>query len=182
MEKIWKVGNTINVGKEYNYFFKLSREFEPKFSQIDDVQNVPWNNVYMYYKENSRLTKENTYRLLENASCIISEYQMLIREIVYENVREKEFNYLPSRQRCIWLCKEEQLEFWKRNIGGTFKVFKVKIGGNAFKSNNDLIVKPSESYNKIEEMAKKYWSYNKKVENEKDEYLYIGSLEILEEL
>lgn len=182
IEKLWIVGNRINIGKEYNCFFKLAREFEPKFSEIDDVQNVPWNNVYMNYKINCQLTKENTYMLLENASCIISEYQMLIREIVYENVRKKEFNNLPSRQRCIWLCKEEQLEFWKRSIGGNFKIFKVKIEGNAFKSNNDLIVKPSESYNKIEEMAKKYWSYNKKVENEKDEYLYIGSLEILEEL
>ena len=181
-EKSWKVGNRINVGKEYNYFFKLAREFEPKFSEIDNVQNVPWDNVYEHYKINCQLTEEKSYMLLENASRIISEYQMLIREIVYEDVRKKEFSHLPSRQRCIWLCKEEQLEFWKSNIGGAFKIFKVKIEGNTFKSNNDLIVAPSESYNKIVEMAKKYWSYNRKIENEKDEYLYIGSLEILEEL
>lgn len=81
-EKLWKVGNKINIGKEYNYFFKLAREFEPKFLEIDNVQNVPWNNVYKNYKINCQLTKENAYMLLENASCIISEYQMLIREIV----------------------------------------------------------------------------------------------------
>lgn len=182
LEKLWKVGNKITVGKDDNYFFKLSREFEPKFMEIENVKNVPWNNVYEHYKITHQLTEEKSYMLLENARQIISEYQMLIREIVYEDVRKKEFNNLPSRQKCIWLCKKEQVEFWKKNIGGTLKIFKVKIEGNAFKSNNDMIVAPSESYNKIVEMAKKYWSYNNKVENEKDEYLYIGSLEILEEL
>ncbi len=181
-EEIWKISNKIIIGKEYNYFFKRAIEFEPKFSKIETIENVPWKNVYEHYKINNQLTPENVYMLLDSASCFISEYQMLIREIGYEEIRKSEFNCKPSRQKCIWLCKEEQLEYWKGNIGKPFKIFKVKIEGQAFKSNNDLIVSPSESYNKIVKKAKEYWNYEGKFENEKDEYLYVGNLEILEEL
>lgn len=181
-EERWKVGNKITVGEEYNYFFKLASEFEPKFLKIEETENVPWENVYKHYKISNQLTSQNMYMLLEEAKKFICEYQILIREIVYENVRKSEFNYMPSRQKCIWLCKKGQLEYWEKNIGGAFRIFKVKIEGNTFKTNNDLIVAPSESYNKIVEKARKYWSYNKKIETERDEYLYVGSLEILEEL
>ena len=45
-----------------------------------------------------------------------------------------------------------------------------------------MIVAPSNSYNKMKEMAKKYWEYEEKTEQEDDEYLYIGKIKIIKEL
>lgn len=182
IEQLWKVGNKFKIGNEINEFTKTVLEFEPKFSKIEDTNNVPWNNAYEYFKGNNFLTREICEMLLDNASKCIKEYQIIIREIIYEQIRKGSFSQLPSRQKCIWLCKEKQLEFWKQQISGEYKIFKVRIYNNTFKSNNSVIIAPSESCNKIATMAREYWSYNNKSEKEDDEYLYEGIIEILEEI
>lgn len=58
----------------------------------------------------------------------------------------------------------------------------VKVYEKTFKSNNNMIVAPSILYNKMKEMAKKYWEYEDKTEQEDDEYLYMGKIKIIKEL
>ena len=129
------------------------------------------------------LNFDKAYGLLESANHIISEYQMLLRENAYEEIRKEFFNHLPSRTSCIWLCKEKQLKFWLKQFKGrNCKIFMVKVFGKPFKSNNNLLVGPSDSYNHMKEMAQKYWAYNAKEEDEKDEYLYVGKIKVIKEI
>ena len=121
--------------------------------------------------------------MLNSADNIISEYQILLREIVYEEIRRDYFNNLPSRTSCIWLCKERHLKFWQERLkGNNYKIFMIKVFGETFKTNNNMIVAPSESYEKMKEMAKKYWGYKEKIEKEDDEYLYVGKIQVIKEL
>lgn len=179
----WQKGFIINIGNEYNYFYKLCTEFEAKYPTYEDKNNVPWRNVYRYLLSKTPLDLNKLFENLKFADLIINEYQMLLRENAYEEIRKLFFNNLPSRTTCIWLCKEKQLKFWLEQFkGNNYKVFKIKIFGEAFKSNNNLLVAPSDSYSNMKEMAKKYWAYNEKKENEQDEYLYVGKIEIIEEI
>ncbi len=187
-DKQWYEGAIINIGNEYNFFYKFCTEFEAKYSTYYDkdnepVNNVPWQKVYKYLLSNNMLNFDKAYGLLESANHIISEYQMLLRENAYEEIRKEFFNHLPSRTSCIWLCKEKQLKFWLKQFKGrNCKIFMVKVFGKPFKSNNNLLVGPSDSYNHMKEMAQKYWAYNAKEEDEKDEYLYVGKIKVIKEI
>ena len=179
----WCEGATINIGNEYNLFYKFCTEFEAKFLKYKDKNKVPWSNAYKYVLRNHLLNYDRAYELLDKADYIIGEYQMLLRENAYEDIRRAYFNNLPSRTCCIWLCKEKQLNFWKDKFkGSNYKIFMVKVYEKTFKSNNNMIVAPSNSYNKMKKMAKKYWEYEDKTEQEDDEYLYIGKIKIIKEL
>ena len=179
----WHEGATISIGNEHNLFYKNSTEFEAKFSRYEDKKNVPWSNAYKYVLANNLLNFDRAYELLECANNIISEYQILLRENVYEEIRRDYFNSLPSRTSCIWLCKEKQLKFWQEQLKeDNYKIFMIEVFGKTFKSNNNMIVAPSDSYKQMRKMAKKYWGYKEKTEKEDDEYLYVGKIKVIKEL
>lgn len=153
-EELWKEGNIIEFNG-INDFFDISMNFTPP----ESIE-------------------------IERISDLLNEYQILIREIGYENVRLDEHKNLPSRTKCIWLCKEKQLNFWKEMLkNNKYKIFEVEtIEGNLYKTNNNFIAGPINSYNTILKMAKQYWNYTNIEEKENDEYLFCGKLKILREL
>lgn len=186
IEKEWFVGNIIEFSKQkYNSFMKISLEFKGTIPEVTTLQgevvkNVPFLNAYKYFCDCKVI--EQVPGLIHIASDFINEYQMLIRELAYEQIRLEYFPNLPSRFHCIWLCKEEQVEFWKKNLKSNCRIFKVEIDKNYFKSNNSAIALPSDSYLTIIKKAKEYWGYDELEENEQDEYLYEGKIKIIEEL
>ena len=175
---IWNVGNIIEFGKEDNFFWKECINFKSMIS-IDNVK-YPFGNVYNYYTDNNMFKKQ--IELLSIANEYMIEYQLLLREIGLEKIRNELFINLPSRQKCIWLCKESQFPFWIKSIKGNYDIYKVRIHGNAFKSKNSLLPLPADSFNEILEKSKLYWSYDSDDENEDDEYLYVGKVELCEKI
>ena len=110
-----------------------------------------------------------------------SSYHMFVRETVFEDIRKKYFPELPSRRNGIWLCKEgENLEYWKSKLLSP-NIFKVEVTGKIHKScaknlSSDGAVLSRELYS---EQAFKYWSGYIHSE-ESVEYLFIGSLKVIE--
>lgn len=174
-DEMWKIGNELDFGKEKNNFTKVSFKFESKI-QIANT-DYPYLNVDSYYQSNGDVI--NQLDLLHTARNFISEYQILIRELGMEEIRKESFSHLPSRRKCIWLCRENQIDFWKKFICDRVEVFEVEISNSAFRTRNSLIPLPSDSYNDILHKSKQYWGYNSTNENEDDEYLYIGKLKIV---
>lgn len=118
--------------------------------------------------------------LLGQAKQLISEYQILIRELGFEEIRKSKFSTLPSRYNCIWLCRKDQIVYWSKKLGTeNYEIYKVKIYGKPFKSRESLISLPSDSYLSICKKAEKYWQYNDKFDCEDDEYLYEGKFQII---
>lgn len=179
---LWHVGAVIEIGNEINDFYRQSLEFKPVIDDFLGHKNFPWINASEYVLRFDPTNFIEHKKLLNFGKYITAEYAMLLREIAYEEVRSKYFNNLPSRTKCIYLCKENQLEFWKTQFSSKYKVFKVKVFGDVFKSSNDFIPLPTDSYKEILEKAKKYWSYSSSKEKITDEYLYVGKIEILEEI
>ncbi len=174
-DEIWKVGNELEFGKEKNNFTKTAFEFEYKIM----LENAyyPYLNVYDYY--GSRQAISDLLNLLPASKSFINEYQILVRELGMEEIRKEEFSLLPSRRNCIWLCRENQIDFWKKFLGDDIEIYELEIFNSVFKTRNALIPLPSDSYKQILKKSKQYWSYNSTVENEDDEYLYTGKLKIV---
>ena len=131
IEKEWMIGNTIEFSKpKYNMFVQLSLDFKSVIPEVQDMQgnivkDIPFLDAYNYY--NNCNVIDRVPWLIHYAKDYISEYQILIRELAYEQIRLQSFPDLPSRFHCIWLCKEKQLDFWRKQLYGKYKIFKVEI-------------------------------------------------------
>ncbi len=116
----------------------------------------------------------------------LNEYQMLLRELGMEYVREKFFPKYPSRKKCIWLIRPEetQLRYWSKQIdrSDTY-IFEIEtLGGKIFKGRNGLLPAPNSSYKEITEKAMNYWQCDPNTECLDDEYLYEGIIRIVREI
>lgn len=169
MDEKWQIGNVISI-EEYNDFWKYSANY------ILPPRSISGN---FDYHDLSNIA----HKIVAELETAVKEYQILIREIGYENTRVEVNPNLPSRQKCIWLCRKDQLDYWKAQIVKEFDVFEVEVNEKEmFKSRNSLISELSDSYNTVLDKAKEYWKYSSNVENEDDEYLYCGELKIINKI
>lgn len=173
----WVVGNTIKIDK--NAFSEFSYNFTPTVDAYNRNQ-ISVLNVINYSIEIGDIA--NQLKLLKNSYNIINEYGMLVRELAYEEFRIKKYPNLPSRNCCIWLFRQEQMDYWKKFIGGDIELYKIEVFSNVFKTRNSLISFPNDSYNTIKYKADQYWAYNSSELNEDDEYLYSGEFKIIEKI
>ncbi len=90
---------------------------------------------------------------------------------------------MPSRYNCIYLCRIDQIEYWKKRLElQNYAIYKIEIYDEPFKSRDILLPKPHESYNSICKKTKIYWQYNNSKNFEDDEYLYEGKFKILDKI
>lgn len=150
----WYVGNVIEfTKKKYNCFFSY---------YVNNNIRKSDNNIDFYVK--------------------IKEYATLIRELVYEEVRNSQFKELPSRRHCIWLCDNDSLRFWINNLDNDYEIYKVKATGNLHKCYADTLDDENINYQILYQKAMDYWSgkcYGNPLEKE---YLLEGKIRIIEKI
>lgn len=81
-------------------------------------------------------------------------------EIVFEDVRRREFPHLPSRQRCVWLIPNQGgVKFWLRrmDVGGQFQVLKVRVQGRLHTASESYLVTDGFSLEEMIRSARQYW-------------------------
>ena len=112
-------------------------------------------------------------------SCLIS------RELILENVRQKNFPNLPSRLECIYCVKslidaKKWVQILKRmdRKNPPLQIVKLKASGNLFCGDGSLITRNTKSINSKIEMANNYWS--KSTTSENVELLFVGAVEVVE--
>lgn len=151
---MWYIGNEIVFSKdEYNDFFRFYCE-------------------YTIAKNDEKIPIEQK----------LKEYGILIRELIYEEIREKNFSDLPSRRHCIWLCDIEGLEFWKNNLEAGAKIYEVEATGNIHEAYEDSLDDNNINYKTLSNLAKEYWSGQGGKRSCAKEYLLEGKIVILNEL
>lgn len=124
--------------------------------------------------------------MLKTAKAFLQSYALVQREMILEMVREQFYKELPSRSKAIYLCKKEQLEYWKNTIAVNqkfYEVFKVNASGTIFKSNDSLLPDDSMSIMNTFIQAQKYWDANfNNIEEKETEYLFVGKIKVLEKV
>ena len=129
--------------------------------------------------ELEELYSKSTEILQESNRAFRHTFQLL-RELIFEEVRLKNFSNLPSRKNCIWICEDEaQLKDWIPNLGlATFQIMKVEAVGNIFKTDSKFISTWELDVSKYYEYANQYWNPTNNFQY--PEVLFTGELRILE--
>lgn len=108
----WSVGQKILIGNDYNEFFNIyydikivyqgQRESHPIVGLIDHILKVRKGEIERIDDIDPALYEE-PYRLLELSHHALREYTMLMRELIFEQVRNEDetFRNYPSRLKCM---------------------------------------------------------------------------------
>lgn len=178
---IWKQGNVIDNEKNYiSDFYKRLLNF---CANVETTKGDYEHFSYIiagYLKEDQ--DKEMYIRMLKDAKIFLEQYALVQREMVLEQIRKEAFPDLISRKNAIWLCDENQISFWQRNLGNNkLNLFKVSVTGNLFRTSDVYL--PDRDMNIIDSIkcAYNYWNPNfKNIDDNKTEYLFQGKLKVLE--
>ncbi len=83
-----------------------------------------------------------------------------IRELVWEDIRKKEFPHLPSRQRCIWLIPTlEGVKYWinRMGISDEYQVLRANVQGRIHKASESFLLTEVEPLEEVILKARQYW-------------------------
>ncbi|MBO5095958.1 MAG: DUF2441 domain-containing protein [Bacilli bacterium] len=179
-DNLWFPGNIITIDNNFkSYFREIDNKTMTGILNVSD-ELVPIDNVIREYLKRDDITLEQYKDLLEQASIIIHNMSLKERECVLEWVRQNNFSHLPSRNSCIWLTDEKDLEFWKNQLGRQQEIFKVSATGVLFKSADRLLPSLKTTQPEMFEQAVMYWEAKDLKENDNIEYLFQGKLKLLE--
>ena len=183
--ELWKVGNTIEFNKviknefmkfyDYQYFSinspilgnKYLVEFMKNASKHSDF--VQGDNIVLSLYDFLRLTKGFSY------SC------GFITETIFEQVRNDSFSNYPSRFKCIWLCEESDIPYWKSQLSTESSVYKVRVTGELHTADSSLLPGDTLNHDAIRKMARDYWNGIIK-KNSSKEILFSGKVDIIEKM
>lgn len=176
-DRHYEVGDKLVFGKEYNY---------------------QGQRVYNGDKLNKRRTYDDGYsfvdskkifankKLVLDMSKQLEEYDFILREIAFEELRKKEFKEYPSRLKCMFLseskevCLQNLKTFHHKGHGTFFQVVAVKLNGSVFYATSKNVRRTGLSYSDYYEMARVYWSQEQKSNLPINEILFEGTAEIIE--
>ena len=96
------------------------------------------------------------------ASDVEKNYVVMLREMVFENIRLLKHANLPSRKNCIWLCdSEEHARYWISRVPHTGKKRIIEIeqlDGSLHKGYEQHLTNNRENISELENRAMSYWS------------------------
>ncbi len=176
-------GDQIDVGgssNPYFQFFEKQMKSVPVTNSKDgSVLNVP--GVKFIGSVASR--EVQTDNVAGIAHDILKHFVAYVRELIWEDIRAKEFPHLPSRQRCIWLIPNlEGVKYWISRIhltGTDFEVLRVKGQGRIHIASESYLLGDSEPMEESLKKARQYWLGV--VENEgTEEVIFEGRLKVHE--
>lgn len=125
--------------------------------QIIDT-NLQTNNPFFDVYNNNDIKLDNDIDI-ESLVSVVTYYWHFARETAIEEVRIKNFPDYPSRTRCIWICKEEDLSYWSSQFRGNgIQIVELEVDGKIHECDATLIEGTTISLNKVRGKALKYWN------------------------
>ncbi len=170
------VGQHLQFGKALNRFGERINSLEFKIKGEDVNQFVMIHSLNSISQDEFNEIKRYVYE-----TCLIT------REYALETVRAKFFAKRPSRFKCLYACETlEQAENWANNLkrmnrlNGTtpLQIVKLRVKGNIFKAEGNLMLRNTQSMNSKFQMAQDYWQ--EKTDFVEPELLIEGEAEVLQ--
>ena len=197
-DESFKVGNTIEFGKQDNFLKETLFDISPSFTEVEtledgkDIKKFKRLDAILDPSIFKQYSKNNQRQLLEMIREYIDLSSTFSREMVLEEVRRDKYPDRPSRFKCMFLTDEEGLNRWfeilKHNglrfyydKQNPFDIFEVEADGNLFVSTNKLLPSRSTKVQNIEFDAERYWNpteYELNHSNTK-EYLLEGTAKLI---
>jgi hypothetical protein len=153
------VDDQIEVGDQSNPYFRF---FETQKMAYDvtqpDGSNVQFSGVrFLEAVKDKEVTSPNLPKI---AHGLAKHLVAFIRELIWEQVRTREFPHLPSRQRCIWLIPTlGGVKFWLERMGmpTDYQILRVRVQGRIHKASELFLLGDSEPLEETIRKARRYW-------------------------
>ena len=165
-----KVGDTLTIGDDYNPFYY-------EIYNMEHLENGKDANEYLMEmkRKNNLVLTESLAKLVYQT---IHDDAMITRELMFEEVRKERDSSLPSRLKCLYVCKtKKELETWinifQRTNKKDIQIVKLNLTGTIFKGDASFVLRQNISLNKKKEQARKYWNGERK--DNINEHLFIGT-------
>jgi hypothetical protein len=175
------VSDEIYIGGESNpyfRFFETQRKAYPVTLDSGEVIQVPG---VKFIASVSR-GEINPEDLAGTALDLTKHLVAYLRELIWEDVRKREFSHLPSRQRCIWLILNQAgVRYWLRrmDVGDNFQVLRIQVQGSIHKASESYLLGDSEPMEESIEKARQYW--RGVIEDaETEEIIFEGRMQVVE--
>lgn len=176
-ENKWNIEDVIRAGTHENPFWSFCKNY---------TQNIMLNgqviSLFDLFKQECSLdvTKNNIDFLYQNLKTVSKETAFCIREYVFEEVRKEFYSYLPSRQKCLWLCEEEQIAYWRTlRENESQYLLKLQINGEIFCGDDRWLTANTFSSVEYAKRAKQYWG-GEMSDSPRKEYLFYGKAVVKE--
>lgn len=128
--------------------------------------------------------KEDIYQIAHKLQI----YDVLVKELAIEEVRQIHCPDFPSRLHCMYLSLNKDIVL--KNIvsmannpernGKHFQAIAVKLNGKIFKAGKVYMSREGQSYNYYKNKALKYWQQDNLDNSEVKEILFEGTAEVVE--
>lgn len=176
-DRHYKTGDKLEFGKEYNY------QGQRVYNGVKLNKRRTYDDGYSFVDSKKIFANK---KLVLDMSKQLEEYDFILREIAFEEVRKKEFKEYPSRLKCMFLidnkeaCLKNLKQFHLKGHGSFFQVVAVKLNGNVFYATAKHVVRAGVSYGNYFEMAREYWSQDQNSNLPINEILFEGKAEVVE--
>ena len=172
-----QVGNTLIIGEKFNNFYYEIYNTE----HLKDEKDANEHLINMKKEQNLILNNDTANLIFQT----VNDDAMITRELMFEEVRKEEYTDLPSRLKCLYVCKtKKEMNDWINIFNKTnkkdFQLLKLKLTGKIFVGDASFILRQNISLNRKKEQAKMYWSGKKK--DNINEYLFVGTAVVEEVL
>ena len=167
----WGPGTKIDTRSwKWNYFFSFYTQKKWQ-SQLDRIGQKAGS-----YGEHVPST------LAKQMYGVMKDQAILIRELVFEDVRLQQFPSLPSRKSCAFLFREEHAELWWKKLGGPTArrpIAEVVATGEAHFGDEQYLRADCIPYDEHCEKAVLYWKGTPEDRAEREEVVFFGEFEVV---
>lgn len=163
------VGDTFSVGEKWNQFHNDLYNTEYMLNGKDANE---W--LLEARRSGRNCCDGEVFKLV--AQTIYSD-AAITRELVFEEVRREIDENLPSRMKCLYVCKtldeiRQWLDVFKRTNKQPGQILQLSLTGKVFHGDASFILRQNISLNKKRQQAISYWTGECK--DGIDEYLFTG--------
>lgn len=176
----WSVGSTIYTGQLENEFWEICKKLTITVPVNGRLMSLfAMFNAYDTFDKFST-TDENIEFFYKTLKETAKETSICIREYAFEEVRKEYYPELPSRQKCLWVSRKDDVNYWKTqiNIPNRF-LLTLELTGDVFAGDSKWLDPKTFSSEEYKERALHYWR-EEKTSNPQMEYLFSGVAHVKE--
>lgn len=178
---LWSPGNHIDITNRQPNAFNAFYAHYHRFYTVNGQQFLPNQVSSLVLSTGDALTRENLWGVFLFNKQVIEDYAIYLRERVFEDVRQQYFPNLPSRRTGIWVFSEDAKEYWKTELKGERKIFKVCLTGVIHKADQRHLIAEVLPENVLRQRAFYYWTGNDGTNPIEEELLFEGIVKVLDE-
>ena len=179
---LWEPGNQIDFTNKNLNPFNAFYSSNYRCLKVNEHLYPPNQLSQLISSESETVSREQLWSFFQFSKQVIEDYALYLRERVFEDVRFQYFPNLPSRRTGIWVFSESAKNYWRTELYGESKVFKVSLTGIIHKADQKHLQAEVLPESILRQRAFCYWTGSDGTNPLEEEFLFEGIVKINEQI